>query len=110
MDMDCAIVTERLRPVNALMAWSLTRSERGRYTVGPVIDHPRTLPLTLNDSRVTVVIPTKDEEGLIGEIVDAVRPYTDEILVVDGHSHDRTRDVAAEHGARVILDAGRGKG
>lgn len=60
--------------------------------------------------RVTVVIPTRDEEGLIGEIVDAVRTYADEILVVDGHSKDRTRDIAAEHGARVILDHGKGKG
>jgi dolichol-phosphate mannosyltransferase len=61
-------------------------------------------------SRVTVVIPAKDEEGLIGEITDAVAPYADEILVVDGHSKDRTRDIAAAHGARVILDRGRGKG
>lgn len=62
------------------------------------------------DSRVTVVIPAKDEEGLIGEIVDAVKPYADEVLVVDGHSRDRTRDIATAHGARVILDRGKGKG
>src|SRR5262245_3195281 len=62
------------------------------------------------DAGVSVVIPTKDEEGLIGEIVDAVRPHATEILVVDGHSTDRTREIAAECGARVILDNGRGKG
>ena len=62
------------------------------------------------DARVTVVIPTKDEEGLVGDIVDAVAPYADEVLVVDGHSRDRTRDIAGEHGARVILDRGKGKG
>jgi len=61
-------------------------------------------------ARVTVVIPTKNEEGLIGEIVESVRPYADEMLVVDGHSTDRTRDLAAAHGARVILDGGKGKG
>ena len=33
-----------------------------------------------------------------------------EILVVDGHSTDRTREIAAAKGARVVLDAGRGKG
>jgi glycosyltransferase involved in cell wall biosynthesis len=60
--------------------------------------------------RTTVVIPTRNEEGLIGEMIEAVRPYADEILVVDGHSTDRTRDIAVEHGARVILDGGRGKG
>jgi dolichol-phosphate mannosyltransferase len=58
---------------------------------------------------VTVVIPTRNEEGLIGEIVDSVRPYG-EVLVVDGHSTDRTREIAQQHGARVALDGGRGKG
>ena len=57
-----------------------------------------------------MVIPTKDEEGLIGEIIDAVRPHADEILVIDGHSTDRTRAIAVEKGARVVLDGGRGKG
>jgi dolichol-phosphate mannosyltransferase len=61
------------------------------------------------DSRVTVVIPAKDEEGLIGEIVDAVKPHADEVLVVDGHSKDRTRDIAIAHGARVIQDNGRAR-
>jgi dolichol-phosphate mannosyltransferase len=42
--------------------------------------------------------------------VDAVRPYADEVLVVDGHSRDRTREIAATHGARVVLDHGKGKG
>jgi dolichol-phosphate mannosyltransferase len=64
----------------------------------------------VSDPRITVVIPTRDEEGLVGHIVDAVRPYAGEILVVDGHSRDRTRDVALDHGARVVLDRGKGKG
>ena len=60
--------------------------------------------------RVTVVIPAKDEEGLIGEIVDQVKPYADEVLVVDGHSRDRTAEIAIARGARVIEDGGQGKG
>jgi len=59
---------------------------------------------------VSVVIPTKNEEGLIGQIVDSVRPYADEVLVIDGHSSDGTRDIAAARGARVELDGGKGKG
>jgi glycosyltransferase involved in cell wall biosynthesis len=62
------------------------------------------------DSQVSVVIPTKDEEGVIAEIIDAVRPHADEILVIDGHSTDNTRRIAGERGVRVVLDAGRGKG
>jgi dolichol-phosphate mannosyltransferase len=64
----------------------------------------------VSNPRISVVIPTRDEEGGIGEIIDLVRPYADEILVVDGHSRDRTREIAAEHGARVVLDHGKGKG
>ena len=64
----------------------------------------------MSASRVTVVVPARDEEGLIGEIVDAVRPCCDEVLVVDGRSRDRTREIALAHGARVIQDNGRGKG
>jgi glycosyltransferase involved in cell wall biosynthesis len=105
------MVTERSGPVNALMTLSLTRSDSGRYTAASAQHCPhRDYPDLVSDSRVTVVIPAKDEEGLIGEIVDSVRPYADEVLVVDGRSRDRTRAIAVEHGARVIQDNGRGKG
>ena len=63
-----------------------------------------------SDCGVTVVIPTKNEEGAIGDILDAVRPYANEILVVDGHSTDGTREIAVAKHARVLLDARRGKG
>jgi glycosyltransferase involved in cell wall biosynthesis len=59
---------------------------------------------------VTVVIPTRNEEGMIAEIIDSVRPHADEILVVDGHSTDRTAAIAREKGARVVLDNRKGKG
>ncbi len=61
-------------------------------------------------SSITVVIPTRDEEGGIAEIIDSVRSSCDEILVVDGHSKDQTREIAAARGARVVLDHGKGKG
>ncbi|HEX5216975.1 MAG TPA: glycosyltransferase family 2 protein [Vicinamibacterales bacterium] len=61
-------------------------------------------------SSITVVIPTRDEEGGIAEIIEAARPSCDEILVIDGHSSDRTREIAAASGARVVLDQGKGKG
>jgi dolichol-phosphate mannosyltransferase len=60
--------------------------------------------------QVSVVIPTRDEEGLIATIIESVRPYADEVLVIDGHSRDRTREIAASSGARVVLDRGKGKG
>ena len=66
---------------------------------------------TLNNPlSITVVIPTKNEADGIALIVQSVKPYADEILVVDGRSTDGTAQVAHQAGARVIQDNGRGKG
>jgi dolichol-phosphate mannosyltransferase len=63
-----------------------------------------------NGQKITVVIPTRNEEPTIAEIIEGCRPYADELLVIDGHSTDRTRDIAKEHDARVEFDHGKGKG
>lgn len=60
--------------------------------------------------KVSVVLPTKNEEEGVGKIIRAVRPYADEILVVDGYSTDNTWKIAKKCGARVVKDGGRGKG
>lgn len=60
--------------------------------------------------QISIVIPTKNEEVTIAEIISGCRPYGDEILVVDGHSSDKTREIAEDLEARVVLDNGRGKG
>lgn len=58
---------------------------------------------------VSVVIPARDEESTVGSIVATIRqelvervPLVDEILVVDSRSSDRTAEVAAAAGARVV--------
>lgn len=61
-------------------------------------------------NRISIVIPTKNEEATIGEVIDAVKPYCDEVIVVDGHSEDRTGEICLKHGAEFILDSGKGKG
>ncbi len=58
--------------------------------------------------RFSIIIPALEEETRIAETIVAARTaYGDdcEILVVDGGSADRTREVAARH-ARVILKTG----
>jgi rSAM/selenodomain-associated transferase 2 len=58
---------------------------------------------------VSVVIPTLDEEDYIAAAIRSVRGCA-EVLVVDGGSSDRTRERAAEEGARVLVSpAGRGR-
>lgn len=59
---------------------------------------------------LTIVIPTLNEEITVGEIISRCKKYSSDILVIDGHSTDRTASVARSLGARVILDHGRGKG
>ena len=61
-------------------------------------------------SKVSVVVPTKNEELGIGAVLTACRPYCDELIIVDGHSTDRTQEIATSLGVRVILDNGKGKG
>ncbi|MGW5095979.1 glucosyl-3-phosphoglycerate synthase [Streptomyces nodosus] len=60
-------------------------------------------------SSVSVVLPALDEERTVGEIVSVIRrdlmrrvPLVDEIVVVDSGSTDRTSEVAAAAGARVV--------
>ncbi|MGW5055069.1 glucosyl-3-phosphoglycerate synthase [Actinokineospora sp. NPDC004072] len=55
---------------------------------------------------VSVVLPALDEEATVGAVVASVRPLlgtlVDELVVVDSGSTDRTAEVAAAAGARVV--------
>ncbi|GAA0489713.1 glucosyl-3-phosphoglycerate synthase [Streptomyces olivaceiscleroticus] len=59
---------------------------------------------------VSVVLPALDEEATVGTIVEIIRrdlmsdavPLVDELVVVDSGSTDRTSEVAAAAGARVV--------
>lgn len=62
------------------------------------------------DVKISAVIPARDEEETVADIVGRAKPHADEVLVVDGHSTDRTREEAQAAGARVISDHGLGKG
>jgi len=55
---------------------------------------------TLTTPRLSVVVVARDEEERIAACLEAVR-FADELLVVDTGSRDRTRAIAAAHGARV---------
>ncbi len=63
---------------------------------------------------VSVIIPTMNEEAAIGKVLDeinaALRGMAFEVLVVDTDSKDRTREIAASKGARVVSEPRRGYG
>lgn len=64
----------------------------------------------LHEKRITVVIPTLNEAQGIRDTLGLVPKFVDETVVVDGASRDRTREIAAECGARVVLEERRGYG
>lgn len=59
---------------------------------------------------ITVVIPCLNEEQGIERVLRAMPAFVDEIVVVDNGSTDRTADVAAAYGAKVIREDVRGYG
>jgi len=63
-----------------------------------------------SEIKISAVILAKDEEETVGRVVENALPHADEVLVVDGHSRDRTREEAESAGARVVSDNGKGKG
>jgi len=63
-----------------------------------------------SDELVTIVIPTLNEEEAIGPVIDELKGFGwNNILVVDGNSDDATRTIAASKGAKVVVQEGRGK-
>lgn len=67
--------------------------------------------MTVKSARtISLILPTRNEADGIAALVSRARRHCDELLVVDGHSTDATRERASEAGARVVLDNGLGKG
>jgi len=61
---------------------------------------------------INIFIAALNEEEGIGATISELSEnvYAKRILVIDGHSHDRTVDVAKDHGAEIFFQDGKGKG
>lgn len=57
---------------------------------------------------VSVLVPTKNEETNLHECLGSLR-WADEVVLVDSGSTDRTAEIAAEYGARVVDFAWNGR-
>ncbi|HEX6967374.1 MAG TPA: glucosyl-3-phosphoglycerate synthase [Micromonosporaceae bacterium] len=95
---------------------------RQRTTTSPVVEAwstyrtasseqwtPRQLLGAKGGTRISVVIPARDEEATVGAIVSTIRthlvdevPLVDEVIVVNSRSRDETAAVAAAAGAVVV--------
>jgi len=85
--------------------WLSTRS----WSVSDRPMHKLIAAKRATNSSVSVVLPALNEEETVGEIVSVIRhdlmhqvPLVDEIVVIDSGSTDRTSEVAAAAGARVV--------
>ncbi len=60
--------------------------------------------------KVSVIIPTKNEESTLEPVLKGCLEHADEVLVIDGHSTDKTTEIAERYGVPVHFDTGKGKG
>jgi len=66
--------------------------------------------MTIPQDAISIVIPAKNEERTIAEIVRSALIYSTDVLVIDGNSTDNTAEIAKAAGARVINILPKGKG
>lgn len=71
----------------------------------------------MSQPEILIILPTLNEEQTIGRVIDEIPRFSLEgegykvrLLVVDGNSTDRTREIAREKGASVTVERRRGKG
>jgi rSAM/selenodomain-associated transferase 2 len=65
------------------------------------------------DPSLSIIVPALNEETALPATLRRAReacPDACELIVVDGGSTDRTRDVARENGATLVIDGERGRG
>ena len=59
---------------------------------------------------ISVFIITKNEEDRILDVINAVKEIADEILVIDSGSTDKTCEIAAQAGAKIMFNKWQGFG
>lgn len=65
----------------------------------------------MTNDNVCILLPALNEEATIVQVIRDFRAEGfDNILVIDGNSKDRTRELARKEGARVVVQTGKGKG
>jgi len=66
--------------------------------------------MSYDKSKVSILIASKNEGEGIGKILKSVRKYSDDIIVIDAHSNDGTKEIAQKENVRFFLDNKRGRG
>ncbi len=64
----------------------------------------------MENAKVSVIIPAKDEAPTIRDIIKESKKHAFEIIVIDGNSQDATKKIAEEERVKIFQDNGLGKG
>ena len=71
----------------------------------------------LKITNVNVILPTLNEEKGVGKTIDSINKdyfkknkWNLEVIIVDGDSKDKTRDIAKKKGAKIIIEKRKGYG
>ena len=64
----------------------------------------------MDKTKVSIIIACKNEGEGIKKVLESVRKYSSDIIVVDGHSGDGTEEMVRGFGARFFLDNKKGRG
>lgn len=59
----------------------------------------------MKNAKISSAVATFNEETNINDCIESLKRFSDEIVVVDGSSKDRTREIAEKLGAKVIKTA-----
>ena len=61
-------------------------------------------------NRVSVVAVNLNEEKTIRKVLKGIPSSVDEVIVVDGHSKDKSAQIARDMGFKVVMQEGKGRG
>jgi len=62
----------------------------------------QSLPSKREKPTISLCMIVRDEERVLGDCLQSIKPYVDEMIVVDTGSTDRTVEIAREHGAKLF--------
>lgn len=59
---------------------------------------------------LSIIVAAKEEGKNLVNILPILKSYSDDVIVVDGHSKDNTKNICNQRGVNFVLDHGLGKG
>lgn len=66
--------------------------------------------MVYSKSKISIVVVAKNEADGLDKVLKSIKKYSDDIIVVDGHSNDGSKEIALKNKSRFYLDNKKGRG